>query len=231
MNVKQILTDLDKHAAEFNFPVLDNDYLDYAAARLSAFRSETDWAIVFEILSFSEREVEFVNDLYAFGSCVSRQGFIGEEIPFSSITRRPLFDPETNVFIADWSQWAMEFKGKELLFSPTLEEYRKAGITIYQNARAEQWREIDLLRFLLHTLGDDLFLSETDLLAHLPSCGMMPVFLQSRQWQHPDISSGERPSKNVSLRSLVNALSNRDPAMFEQGRPNTHWSAWSNETE
>ncbi len=50
MNTKQILEDLDKHAFEFNFPMLDNAYVEYAAARLSAFRGIKDWLIVFEVL-------------------------------------------------------------------------------------------------------------------------------------------------------------------------------------
>ena len=41
MNTKQILEDLDKHAAEFNFPVLDNAYVEFGAGRLSAYLSAT----------------------------------------------------------------------------------------------------------------------------------------------------------------------------------------------
>jgi hypothetical protein len=46
MNTTQILKDLDKHAREFNFPVLDNAYVEFAAARLTAFRSDKDWLLV-----------------------------------------------------------------------------------------------------------------------------------------------------------------------------------------
>jgi hypothetical protein len=72
MNPIQILQDLDKHAAEFNFPVLDNAYLEFASARVTAFRSIRDWVVVFEVRGFSIREIEFVDDLHAFGSCVER---------------------------------------------------------------------------------------------------------------------------------------------------------------
>ena len=33
MDTNQILEDLDKHASEFNFPVLDNAYVEFAATR------------------------------------------------------------------------------------------------------------------------------------------------------------------------------------------------------
>lgn len=227
MDVKQILADLDKHAAEFNFPVLDNAYVDYAAARLTAFRSETDWLLVFEVLGFSTREVQFVDDLYAYGSCVPREGFIGEEVPFMASAKQPLFDPATNAFVADWRQWTIDRKGKEVSFSPTLDEYRKAGVLIAQDATSGQWQEIDLLRFLVYRLGEDLFLSDRELLARVPNCGTMPVFIRSQQWQHPDISGEECPSKSISMRTLMDALSSRNPTVFAEGHPNTHWSFWT----
>ena len=107
MDSKQILEDLDKHAKEFNFPVLDNAYVEFAGARLSAFRGARDWLIAFEVLGFSVKEVMFVNDLYAYGSCVAREGFISEQIPFTSTAENPLFDVETNECIADWSRWSI----------------------------------------------------------------------------------------------------------------------------
>src|SRR5437868_6691471 len=108
MDVKQVLSDLDKHASEFNFPVFDNAYVEYGAARLSAFKSNIDWLIVFEVLGFDTRQVQFVNGLYAFGSCIERQGIVGEEIPLRSSPNQPLFDPETNAFIADWNHWSVK---------------------------------------------------------------------------------------------------------------------------
>jgi hypothetical protein len=112
LNTKQIFEDLDKHASEFNFPVLDNANVEFAAARLSAFQGGEDWLIVFEVLGFSTKEIEFVDDLYAFGSCVEREGFVGEEIPLRSSPEQPLFDAETNECIADWSHWSIRV-GKE----------------------------------------------------------------------------------------------------------------------
>ena len=50
MNPVQILQDLDKHASEFNFPMFDNAYVEYAAARLSAFQGGGEWLIVFEVM-------------------------------------------------------------------------------------------------------------------------------------------------------------------------------------
>ena len=45
MNYTQVLARLDKHAAEFNFPVLDNAYIEFAGARLSTFLSRENWLL------------------------------------------------------------------------------------------------------------------------------------------------------------------------------------------
>ncbi len=227
MNTQQVLRDFDRHASEFNFPVLDNAYVEFAAARLSAFLRDNDWLIVFEVLGFSTREVMFVDDLYAFGSCLNKQGFVGEESPVSSSPKHPLFDPVTNECIADWSHWSIRVGDEEVFFSPSRYEYAEAGIFINRNPGQGTLREIELLRFLLHHQSENrLFLSDQVLLNHFPKCGTLTKFLQSAWWQHPDVAAGEKPSENVSIRSVVEALSRKDPSLFDRGVPNTHWKCW-----
>lgn len=224
---KQVLANFDKHAAEFNFPVLDNAYVEFAATRLTAFRGRADWLIIFEVLGFSTREVQFVNDIYAYGSCIDREGFIGEEFPVSSLSDEPLFDPETNDSLIDWAHWAVELNGRKQSFSPSIEEYGEAGIHITKEPGPGSLREIELLRYLVHAEGENLFLSTERLLERFPRCGTMPLFLQTLKWEHPDVAAEEKPSQNVSIRSLVEALSSGDALLFTGGHANTHWSQWS----
>ncbi len=227
MNTAQILKDLDKHASEFNFPVLDNAYIEFAAARLSAFQDAKEWLIIFEVLGFSKKEIEFVDDLYAFGSCVEREGVVGEEIPISASPKQPLFDTETNECIADWSRWSIKIGKEDMSFSPTPEEYAQAGIVIDRAPGNGTLSEIGLLRFLVHRLGKErFFMSDADMLNHFPRCRNLKKFVQTTQWEHPDIGNEERPSKNVSIRSLVNALAQKNPSLFDHGISNTHWSYW-----
>jgi len=207
--------------------MLDNAYVEFAAARLSAFQGGEDWLIVFELLGFSTKEIEFVNDLYAFGSCVGREGFIGEEILFHSTPKQPLFDAETDECIVDWTTWAIRAGNEDLSFSPTREEYAEAGIVINQEPGCGSLREIELLRFLVHHLGEPrFFLADGALLRHFPKCVNLKKFIQTTCWQHPIVAEKEQPSKNTSIRSLIKALSQRNPALFSEGRPNTHWSYW-----
>ncbi len=147
MDTSQILKEMDKHASEFDFPILDNAYIEFGAARLTVFLGPREWLIVFEVLGFSIREIQFVDDLYAFGSCVERQGFIAEEIPISSAPEHPLFDPITNESVADWNSWSIRFRDQTLSFSPTREEYETAGIVIDRPKGPGSITEIELLRF------------------------------------------------------------------------------------
>jgi hypothetical protein len=227
INKARILKDLDKHAAEFNFPVLNNAYVEFAAARLTAFRSIEAWLIVFEILGFSNREVEFVDDLYAYGSCTEKEGFVGEEIPLTSVPTNPLFDSTTNECIADWSHWSATVDGQIMTFSPIVEEYIEAGVPVKREAGPGSLAEIELLRFLIHRVGENrLFLNDESILKHFPKCGELNKFIQTTQWQHPDVADGEIPSQNRSIRSLVEAITERDPSLFDHGHPNTDWRFW-----
>lgn len=224
----RILQDLDKHAREFNFPVLDNAYVEFASARLSTFEGEDHWLIVFEVLGFSTREVEFVDDLYAYGPCVEKEGFVAEQIPLTSAQQEPLFDKGTNESVADWSHWSINLRGQTMSFTPSREEYSQAGIAIDRSPGRGTLKEIDLLRFLVFRLGaENLFLNEHALLTHFPDCKGASKFLQTTHWQHPDVADGEKPSENVSMRSLVEALLRRDPNVFNPGRSNTEWKCWA----
>jgi hypothetical protein len=40
------------------------------------------------------------------------------------------------------------------------------------------------------------------------------------------VADEEKPSRNGSIRSLVEALAHRDPSLFRQERPNTDWEFW-----
>jgi len=206
--------------------VLGNAYLQYGAARLTAFRSPTDWLVVFEVLGFSIREIQFVNDLYAYGSCLELGGLIGEEIPFASTPELPIFDPGTNECIADWKGWAISIGDKVVRFSPSPDEYAAAGIRIKGNSGPQTLTETDLLRYAVFHLGEQLFLKDSVLLSHVPKCKGLSKFLQTREWQHPNVAGGEKPSENIAIQSLIHALAKEDPSLFDPGRPNTDWRVW-----
>src|SRR6478735_10688453 len=66
-----ILAVLDQGCDDFVFPMLDNGYVYLAAARLSLFRSDDDWAMAFEIFGFSPRAGEPDVSVWTFGSRIA----------------------------------------------------------------------------------------------------------------------------------------------------------------
>jgi hypothetical protein len=226
LNPRELLRDFDKHAAEYNFPVFDNAYLEFAASRLSAFTSSESWLTTFEVLGFSTRESEFLNDLYAYGSCVKTEGFQGEELLIASDRERSLFDRDTNVFAADWSDLSFKLLGETIRLRPSKDDYLQANLAIDRPPGPGSLTEAELLRFLVHRFGDHLFLGDADLLARFPQCVRMRKFLQTTSWQHPDVSAGDLPSENPSIRSLVSALIADDPSIFDPAQANTDWTMW-----
>jgi hypothetical protein len=51
----EILAQLDDRAADYDFPMFDNAYIFFAAARLSLYRDRLNWALVMEVLGFSPK--------------------------------------------------------------------------------------------------------------------------------------------------------------------------------
>jgi hypothetical protein len=228
VRIQQALTDLDKHAQEFNFPVFDNAYVEFAAARITAFSNPDKWAIIFEVLGFSEREVAFVDDIYAYSSCSPRHGYIGESGHIQTSRESPFFDEKTNACIADWSSWALVVRDKTFYFSPTPDEYSAAGVDLGQRAAGPgTLREIEALRYAVKKLGaQSLLLNDSELLSFLPGCIHLPKLLQTESWEHPDVAAGGRPSDKISIRTLIEAVSANDAAKFNPGLSNVEWRLW-----
>jgi hypothetical protein len=230
MKTGDILRRLDKHATEYNFPAFDNAYNRIADARLSVFLNLDQWLLLFEMVSWSNRELVFGEDFYAYGNCTTPEGLKAPgRIILTWPEDLPIIDPETNDCIASWDQWAVILEGERHLFRPTLEEYQQAGIKISTPPGPRSISEEKILRFLVFKLGHIFFAPRKDLLKFASACHTkLSLFLQTLEWQHPDVSSGELPSKNISIRTLVEALVHRNPRLFDPGRPNTHWKFWDN---
>ncbi len=62
-----ILDQLDQATHDAEFPVFDNGYVSFAAARLSGYRSEEAWGIVIEVLGYYYLERQFEDRLYVLG--------------------------------------------------------------------------------------------------------------------------------------------------------------------
>lgn len=221
------MRNLDKHASEFNFPVLDNAYVQMAAARMTAFRSVQNWLVAFEVLGFSERQGIFADDLYAFGSCLEREGFISSTSVMIPLPDHPLIDPYTEAWIADWQHWFIDVRGETYEFAPSRNEYISQGIDVPIEGGPGSLSEEKIMHFFIHKEGaHKLFMRDFELREELRLDSEMSIFVQTEQWQHPDVAGEEKPSNNIAIRSLLVALASNSPADFQRGNPNTDWHHW-----
>lgn len=235
MKAKEILKHLDE-----NMDIdLANPNFDLADTRMTVFRSEKNWVIFIELVGATVGAYEGVS-IYAFGNCIGQQGFIEQRSLFSTPEDAPLTDKD-GIWIGDRSQFSVIIRGKRYDFKPTKEDYLAAGITFPDDrAGPDSLRPIDLIRFLCHHLNHPFFVSE-DYLRYLLDklaveaikkrdwCSLgheMSLFFQTREWQHPDIALGEKPSQMKYFRVLAKAiekgdiseLTKLDPSIF-----NTDW--------
>lgn len=231
-NESRVLNELDKHASEFNFPVLDNAYISFAAGRLSVLLNEDDWAIVFEVLGYSINEGAFVNDIYAFGNCLLREGVLTSFPVLTEVSEAPLIDPATEAWIADWRDWCISSPSGVYRFHPFKSEYSDAGICVSDEGGPGSLAQKDVLRFFIaKQTASGLFLCESDLIDQVPGCSTMRLLLQTENWRHPDVANGELPSDTSSFQSLMKAIAEKNASLFVPGDVNSQWPFWDHDAE
>lgn len=216
---KDILIQLN----DYYFPMLDRDDRILSDTRLTAFRGTDEWLIAFELVSLFYSQGWFVNDVYAYGNQIPKTGYVFSKAILEPAPGKPCWDPETGDLLDIWD-FAVLINGQEHHFSPSREDYIRAGI----DPEAEWPAELKMLRLLCFLMPEAFFLSDEELLTECNSPSRPPRFLQLADWWHPDVAAGELPSQNPCLRSLARALAYNDPALYicPQDKVNTHWSHW-----
>jgi hypothetical protein len=218
----KVLPTLDAAASKFDFLILDNTNIDIADARLTVFVREDDWLIFLEDVGWAEPENAFVNGIYGFGTGLSKQGLQGERIPVAENPAEPLSHPKTGRCSADSQNWSVIISGEIKRFTPSADEYARAGIRL--NPNTEVICPKDIMHFLVQECGHVFFATDADLLRFASTRSGFQKLIQTTEWQHPDVAGKEFPSDNISMRSLARAIQERRAEAFEKGVPNTNWA-------
>jgi hypothetical protein len=237
MTTASILAALDRACDRFVFPMLDNGYIYLAATRLTAYRSETDWAIVAEVFGFSPRaETPDVHTC----TVASRLHDRKQEKDFRAgwyekylrdnpdweqrfmwpIDDRAWQDPENPEYV---SADAMEISVRGKSFTlPSLAEYGRHGIDLLEPPRVMTF---ELCRWLAAVARDEVLSTPEERRANVPP--ELAQFLQLEEWHHPDLVTGERPSGTDSFRLLADAIVSGNAGEYRPTEaPNTHWRNW-----
>jgi len=222
----EILPQLDRHAETYDFPMLNNVDFKLAAVRLVAFRSPSEWLLVFQEIAVFRLQ-RFVNAISAYGNRLSKPGtqLFKDDILRVSTHGPPLWDEEGH-FGLNPCDFLIQIGGKDHHFTPSRQDYQAAGVDL----EGGDGGPIKILRLLVHLLPGELYATDQYLLRVCERADAeLEKFLQLDGWRHPDIADDELPSESPCFRSLAEALSAGDSNLYEcpPEHWNTHWSNWT----
>ncbi len=210
MTKTEILACFDDCAARRAMPMLDAPGFRLAAARLHAYRAPGRWAVIIETLGCCDWEVGHAaidNCLHVLGNCLDRPpGATPDDYlyPTADGDEGPTFNDR------GWvrrTARTVRVRGRVVPLPDQSPLRDAAGQPV---AYGRRWRADDLLRWLTERRRDELLATEEELRARLPP-GLLKL-LSLDAWQHPDLGSGEKPSRSATLRQLAAALASGEPA-------------------
>ena len=223
---QEILHQLDLCAAAYTFPVLDNGYVYLADVRLSVYRIDQYWALVFEQLGTNYRASGAFNTLYRFGNCfVQPPGLINEDI------LAVMDSPDNYPIFPDEDHWDIKIEKGLLRVRDELITYDVGPDNLRAHGISEDVQDMEavtiteLVRSLVPEHHALLMATEDELKRSLPS--EILLILRLNEWRHPDVIEGEIPSKNEAFQMIAEVLVSGDAARYKPTQlPNTHWSNW-----
>ena len=236
--VDDVLRVLDRGAEWFDFPMLDNGYLYLAATRMSLYRSEVDWALVFEVFGFSPRAGLPHLCACTFGSRLRDrnppESYVSREAYENYLTHHPNDDSRFFYPIAegDWqspdSGELVSAHAEGLLLRdqhvriPPADEFSQFEIAV---AEAPRIQVFELCRLLAAKYRERVLGTEDERRVSVPE--ELTEILRLDEWAHPDLADSERPSQSESFLQLAEVLSSGDLAAYRPSTaPNTHWRNW-----
>lgn len=224
---KDILQQLDKCAAEFTFPMLDNGYVYLADSRLSAYRDEKRWALLIEVVGYSYRgggHDGITNCLHIFGNC----------LPFAPGTNDANFlhvtdnSEEGDTFDEESQQslnpdvGSMLIRGQRIKIQKDIDFYRLKGIELEEPPQIMVW---EFLRSIIDDHKELFLATEEEIRQRIP--GDLSRILKLDEWYHNDLANAEMPGENETFQMIAKVLETGDSKLYQPTRePNNHWKNW-----
>jgi uncharacterized protein DUF7003 len=218
----EILKQLDKYYEDLEFPLPRNANYPMADVRLTAFRNQSEWLIVFEVIAAAISQGWFQDMIFAYGNRVKAPGLLTAENVVQAAPGYPIRDADGR-FILNLDHFEVLIRGQKRDFSPSKEDFRKAGL----QSQGKMPGPIYFLRLLVSLCPGDLFLPKEELLKRIRKSELQ-TFMQLDDWHHPDLAADEPPSRNSCFQSLASALAKDDPDLYSCSptKFNTQWTDW-----
>ena len=222
-----ILAQLDKCAEDFTFPMLDNGYVYPVESRLSGYRGDNRWVLIIEVIGFNVRaggHDGIDNCLHIFGNCLGFE-------PGTNNSNFLYFaenSPEGETFDQEFGESlnpnikTISMRGKIVPVSQDPEYYKTRQIELEAPPEIKIW---EFLRAIKNDYGEHFFATEEEIRARIPLD--LPFIIRLKEWFHPDLASGEKPSESETFQMIARVLESGDLRNYHPTKmPNNHWSNW-----
>ena len=202
-------------------PFMFNDENEaYGKGRLTVFRSEAEWLMVFEFLVYIGELDRYENAIHCYGN--RTKGYLWYKEPFILVTNNDEVDP---------LDFEIRVGENVRRFQSSPAGYLKAGIDLDKPISGDRPFDdrLRILRLLVTLLpNEEIFLSAAALLTMVGRPSTLPVFLRLDEWSHPDPGNPETKFLTPCLRSLIRAIADNNPDEYEcpADSINSHWSSW-----
>lgn len=216
---KKVLELLDYYVDEYDFPVLDNMNFDYSQGRITVFKEENKWLIVFEIIGSRGEDIE--KSIYIYGDLVKKNGLIlGIDDFIKPLNSSEWFDKNRKLVVNPYFI-NVSIKNKKIGLKLTSEDYKKMGIN------PKKFNLTKLIRTLSFFYKDDLWTPLHELLQDIGIRETLIPFYQTTEWKHPDITEDEKPSDTDFFSNLANGIERNDVNQIKTKNTNTNWKNWT----
>jgi hypothetical protein len=215
---------------------LDNGYIHLAAARMSVFRSDLDWAIVLETFGFSSRAGQPGTQISTFSNNLRNRNtesdYVSKEAYQLYLKTNPYNESKFIFPIAndDWQDpdnpEVTNPGGKCQLRSilvelPSPEEYRKYDIHL----QGETPLTFEFSRYLAAIHRELVLANEEERRINVHPD--MNQILQLEDWHHPDLADGELPGSTNTFSQIADVIVTGDVKKYHPRKAgNTHWKHW-----
>lgn len=214
----QLTQVLDKHYENYDFLFMENANFDYVKGKVDVFLNGENWLVVFQTIGVSkfgpETWINFYSDSYP-----DEHGFADvENIEVIGWDFEDEF-PESRLY-----KGAVLLNGQQVSYSFTNQEYASKGIFIKDKDSYATY----LLRCLAEKEKSSVFFYVPThiLLERLDEDSNWSLFYSTEEWEHTEIED-KPPSQNIFFSSLQKAVENKNTSLIQLGKPNTHWSNWT----
>lgn len=230
INPENILTQLDKEAESFSFPMFDNGYYYHGDQKLTIFRDNTRWAMTIEQIAYNNHcyEVTGITTIVsAFGNCILTEQ-LNDNGNFFFFAN----DNEVESFLYDDGNMFSSYLNPQLKnilvrdqIVPIINNssyYFSKGIDLQDSNKVTPW---EFMRGLIPEKSELLWVTRQDISNKIPLD--LPVLMTLNNWYHPDLAAGQMPSETETFQHLAQVISTGDIGFYNPAeKQNTHWKNW-----